>query len=122
MFVAFRFRYVNQLNTDSNIYATTVQSTENFLTYTSKWRKFLCFATASQTWASLSLRRLLVYKTTRLQVADASLVVSLTSCLVVWRSNAKLNFRSSVVPTIALRQQCSKIKSISYSSNGLLSC
>ena len=54
--------------------------------------------------------------------ATAPLVVSLTSCLVVWRSQAKLNFRSSVIPTIALRQQCSKIKSISYSSNGLLSC
>ena len=53
MFVAFRFRYVNQLNTDSNIYATTVQSTENFLTYTSKGQKFfllhLGFAIASQT-------------------------------------------------------------------------
>ena len=53
MFVAFRFRYVNQLNTGSNIYATIVQSTENFLTYTSKGRKFFllrfCFAIAQQT-------------------------------------------------------------------------
>ena len=93
MFVAFCFRYVNQLNTDSNIYATTVQSTENFLTYTSKGQKFFCF-----TWASLLLRRLLVHKTTRLQVAAARLVVSLTRCLVVWRSKAKLNFRDSVNP------------------------
>ena len=80
-------------------------------------------------WASLALRRRSSFEpasqTTSLQdnkPATAPLVVSLTSCLVVWRSNAKLNFRSSVVPTIALRQQCSKIKSISYSSNGLLSC
>ena len=63
MFVAFRFRYVNQLNTGSNIYATTVQSTENFLTYTSKWRKFFCFASAS-----LSLSRLQDHETTSLQV------------------------------------------------------
>ena len=150
--------------------------------YKQSGESFFCFAYASQTCASLSLRRLrvhettrlrvadagaslslrrlLVYKTTRLQVADAlgfavasqttspqdyewlppwaslalrrrssfelramsfepasqttslqdnkpataPLVVSLTRCLVVWRSNAKLNFRSSVVPTIALRQ------------------
>ena len=49
MFVAFRFRYVNQLNTAGNIYTTIVQSTEKILTYTSKWRKVF--------WASLSLRR-----------------------------------------------------------------
>ena len=36
--------------------------------------------------ASLSLRRQRVYETTRLRVATAPLVVSLTSCLVVWRS------------------------------------
>ena len=49
-------------------------------------------------WASLSLRRLRDCKITRLQVAAALLVVSLTRCLVVWRSQAKLNFRDSVVP------------------------
>ena len=58
----------------------------------------LCFAVASQTCASLTLRRLRVYKTTRLQVAAALLVVSLTRCLVVWRSQAKLNSRDSVNP------------------------
>ena len=96
----------------------------------------LCFAFASQTtrlqdYKTTSGCRMMLryrfadYKSTRLQdykTATASLVVSLTRCLVVWRSNAKLNFRDSVIPTIALRQQCSKIKSISYSSNGLLSC
>ena len=93
MFVAFRFRYVNQLNTDSNIYATTVQSTENFLTYTSKGQKFfllhLGFAIASQTTSPQD------NKTTS---GFALLVVSLTRCLVVWRSKAKFNFRDSVNP------------------------
>ena len=49
-------------------------------------------------WTQLMLRRLRVHKTTRLQVATARLVVSLTSCLVVWRSKAKLNFRQSAIP------------------------
>ena len=75
-----------------------------------------CFAYASQTTSPqdykttsgcrMMLRyRFADYKSTRLQdykTATASLVVSLTSCLVVWRSNAKLNFRNSIFPATAL--------------------
>ena len=75
-----------------------------------------CFAYASQTTSPqdykttsgcrMMLRyRFADYKSTRLQdykTATASLVVSLTSCLVVWRSNAKLNFRNSIIPATAL--------------------
>ena len=60
-------------------------------------------------WTSLALRRRSSFEpasqTTSLQdnkPATAPLVVSLTRCLVVWRSNAKLNFRNSIFPATAL--------------------